>query len=1147
MKIQRYFTRADRDVYDDIEFCQINSRICNTDGSIVFQQNNITVPAKWSQVACDILAQKYFRKAEVPAVTIPVPDDQTPAWLWRRIPDEKKLKKLPENQRFIAESDVRQVINRMTGTWTWWGWKAQYFDTEEEAKAFYDEARYMLCHQITAPNSPQWFNTGLYWAYGIVGPAQGHYYVDHNGIVCSSFSAYERPQPHACFIQSVSDDLINEGGIMDLWRREARLFKYGSGTGTNFSKIRGEEEILSGGGKSSGLLSFLRIGDRAAGSIKSGGTTRRAAKMIVIDIDHPDIEDFINWKVQEEQKVASLVVGSHIINQHLAQIMASCAQEGGVDPNLNPALKKAIHQAQKHLIPETYIRRVLQFISQGYHNFCFNTFDTDWNAEAYLTISGQNANNSIRIPNEFLEAVLNDQDWKLIYRTNKTIKTTLKARSLWHQIGYAAWSCADPGVQFDTTINEWNTCAASGRINASNPCSEYMFLDDTACNLASLNLLSFLDEDNHFKIDAFEHACRLWIIILETSIVMAQYPSSAIAQRSYDFRTLGLGYANLGGLLMACGLAYDSDEGRTLCGAITALMTGVAYTTSAEMAKEFGPFAAFSTNRESMMSVIRNHRRFAYGGPSDKDGYENLTIKKPSVLTADKCPDIAIINAARRAWDQAESLGSRYGFRNAQVTAIAPTGTIGLIMDCDTTGIEPEYALVKFKSLAGGGYLKIINRVVPRALRTLGYSAQQIDELVTYVMGSGTLKGAPSINHDQLRKCGFCDSKLDEIEALLSHAFDIRFVFNEHTIGRAWCIDSLGIPEQQLDGADFNMLSWLGFTPKEIQAANLYCCGTMSFEGVTLLRPEHLSVFDCATLHGPLGRRCLSTNSHIYMMAAAQPFVSGALSKTINMPNDASIADCQDAYLLAWNLGLKAIALYRDGSKLSQPLGVTLNDRDQDHVDDSPLDSDTSLQAISQSMDIVRINGRGNGHTQHSDNRNTTQRLKLPNRRQGYTQKVTIGGQNVYLRTGEYEDGRLGEVFIDIHKEGAAFRSLMNSFAIAVSIGLQYGVPLDEFVDAFTFTRFDPSGPVSGSDRIKMATSLIDYIFRDLAVHYLDRDDLAHVASSTKPQQSSSSVMPPHVMPGYEGEACSECGNFTLIRNGTCLQCNTCGSTTGCS
>jgi len=881
MKIERHFTTAGRDVYADVEFRLITSEIRNPDGSLVFRMEDVEVPAHFSQVAADILAQKYFRKAGVPTRLKKVAEEGVPEWLWRSVADEEALAALPEEERTTHETSARQVYDRMAGTWTYWGWKAGYFDSQEDARAFYDEIRHMLVHQMAAPNSPQWFNTGLYWAYGIDGPGQGHHYVDHEtGRLRKSTSAYERPQPHACFIQSIEDDLVNEGGIMDLWVREARLFKYGSGTGTNFSNLRGENEPLSGGGRSSGLISFLKVGDRAAGAIKSGGTTRRAAKMVIVDIDHPDIEDFIDWKVKEERKVAALVAGSRLVKRHLQDIMRACVNceaegEDCYDPARNPALKRAIRAARRDEVPMGAIRQVIQFARQGYENIAFETYDTDWDGEAYRTVSGQNSNNSVRVTEEFLRAVQADAEWHLLRRTDGEIARTVPARALWEKIGLAAWQSADPGIQFHTTINDWHTCPASGEIRASNPCSEYMFLDNTACNLASLNLLRFYARKTRtFDVAAFEHAVRLWTIVLEISVLMAQFPSKEIARLSYEFRTLGLGFANIGGLLMTMGLPYDSDEGRAMCAAISAVMTGRAYATSAEMAKELGPFAGYARNRQHMLRVMRNHRRAAHG---EAEGYERLHVD-PVPLDHASCPDAGLVERAKACWDEALALGERHGYRNAQVTVLAPTGTIGLVMDCDTTGIEPDYALVKFKKLAGGGYFKIINQAVPAALEALGYPAQQIEDIITYAVGHGTLQNAPHINHESLKQRGFTERELMAVEEALGSAFDIRYAFNRFVLGDDFCRDVLGMSEEQLDDLGFDMLAHLGFSKEQVEAANIHVCGAMTLEGAPHLKEEHLPVFDCANACGRLGRRYLSVESHIRMMAAAQPFISGAIS-----------------------------------------------------------------------------------------------------------------------------------------------------------------------------------------------------------------------------------------------------------------------------
>ena len=718
MQIPRHFTKKNTGPYCGIDFRTISSEIRDPDGTIVFSHENIEVPSEWSQVACDVLAQKYFRKAGIPVYTNKVEENDVPSWLWRSIPDEKKLSKLSKQKQYRGEHTAKEVFHRLSGTWTYWGWKAGYFDTENDALAYYEEMLHMLCKQMCAPNSPQWFNTGLNWAYGIDGPSQGHHYVDFKtGELVRSNSSYEHPQPHACFIQSINDDLVNDGGIMDLWVREARLFKYGSGTGTNFSNLRGENEPLSGGGKSSGVMSFLKIGDRSAGAIKSGGTTRRAAKMVILDADHPDIEDFISWKVKEKQKVAALVAGSKAADICLNAVLSAC-QEGKNEDRFNPRkskpLRKAVIKARNALIPENYIQRTIDYARQGFTEMEFESYNTDWDSEAYLTVAGQNSNNTVRVTDEFLQAVEEGADWNLIQRKDGKIARTINARDLWGKIGEAAWSCADPGLQYDTTINDWHTCSNTDRIYASNPCSEYMFLDNTACNLASLNLRAFQDKEGKFDGKAFSFATRLWTINLEIAVLMAQFPSPEIAKLSYEYRTLGLGFANIGGLLMSMGIPYDSSEGRSLCAAITALMTGVAYKTSAEMAEQLGSFPGYKSNVEPMLKVIRNHRRAAMG---ETRKYEDLAILPVSLKDSEIEETQRLINMARQSWDEALDLGEVHGFRNAQVTVIAPTGTIGLVMDCDTTGIEPDFALVKFKKLAGGGYFKIINHTVPIALK----------------------------------------------------------------------------------------------------------------------------------------------------------------------------------------------------------------------------------------------------------------------------------------------------------------------------------------------------------------------------------------------------------------------------------------------
>ncbi|MBY0537320.1 MAG: vitamin B12-dependent ribonucleotide reductase [Chitinophagaceae bacterium] len=1112
LKFSRRFTREDVNVYDQFEYDYRTSVIRNPSGEIVFEMTNCEVPKGWSQIATDILAQKYFRKAGVPQ-----PDGS-----------------------LGRETSAKQVAHRMANCWKVWGERYGYFASSEDAQVFYEELVYSILNQACVPNSPQWFNTGLHESYGIKGKPQGHYYVDQvDGQLKKSTSAYERPQPHACFILSVEDDLVNEGGIMDLWVREARIFKYGSGVGTNFSNIRGEGEKLSGGGTSSGLMSFLKIGDRAAGAIKSGGTTRRAAKMVCLDLDHPEIMDFINWKVEEEKKVGAL-------------------------------------------------------INAGY--------PSDYEGEAYRTVSGQNSNNSVRIPNEFFEKLDKGEDWELKARTDGRVMKKIPAREVWNQIAYAAWRCADPGTQYDTTINEWHTCPEGGPIRASNPCSEYMFLDNTACNLASVNLRKFYNEENNtFDVEGFEYMSRLWTVVLEVSVLMAQFPSKEVAQLSFDYRTLGLGYANLGSMLMVMGIPYDSEEARGIAGAITAIMTGITYKTSAELAAVQGPFARYEENKEHMMRVMRNHRLAAY----DADEYEKLSVK-PQGIKAQYCPDY-LLKAATKAWDEAVQLGEKYGYRNAQTTVIAPTGTIGLVMDCDTTGVEPDFALVKFKKLSGGGYFKIINQSVPTALKNLGYKEKEIDAIVKYAVGAGTFAGAPGINHQTLSEKGFIAEEIKKLDAAVGTAFEIGFVFNVYTLGEE-CLQRLGFKPEQYFNFEWSLLEALGFSDDDIDAANDYVCGTMTIEGAPYLKDEHLKVFDCANKCGKKGERYIHAHGHIRMMAAAQPFLSGAISKTINLPNEAVVEEIADSYLMSWQLGLKACALYRDGSKLSQPLS---NKSDKKKKSDATAEAaaETAAPAATESqivdlgqLTIKELLEEVQKRVQASPDTKLkrelariVERRTLPSKRRGFTQKAKINGQALFLRTGEYGDGTVGEIFIDMAKEGATMRSMLNCFAISISIGLQYGVPLEEFVEKFVFTRFEPAGMVDHPN-IKTTTSIVDFIFRALAYEYLGRTDLVHVLDKPEilntgtddwdeiptsleyekktPELSEVRVVAPKAKPAEvepvkavktmkaevgmdavnaaaksmqsDAPACNTCGHIT-IRSGTCYKCLNCGNSMGCS
>ncbi|GJQ29842.1 MAG: vitamin B12-dependent ribonucleotide reductase [Phycisphaerae bacterium] len=1142
MKIARKFTTAGRDPFQSVAWTTRSSKITNPDGSVVFEMKDAEMPESWSQLAVDIMVSKYFRKAGIPVL------------------DAKGKPVLGSDGKpqTRGEKSAREVIHRLAGCWRWWGETHGYFDTAEDAQAFYDELAYMMVHQMCAPNSPQWFNTGLNFAYGISGPAQGHWIVDaKTGEAQLAADAYTHPQPHACFIQSVSDDLVNEGGIMDLWVREARLFKYGSGTGTNFSNLRGEGEKLSGGGRSSGLMSWLRIGDRAASAIKSGGTTRRAAKMVCLDMDHPDIAEFIDWKVREEIKVQAMVEGMALLKKH------------------DPALAKQCDDLKLKL-------------------------DYDFNGEAYQTVSGQNSNNSVRVPDAFFAALDADGDWQTTGRTSHKVAKTFKAADLWEKIGYAAWRCADPGVQFDSTINAWHTCPSGGRINASNPCSEYMFLDNTACNLASLNVLKFYNATTRtFDAAAFEHGVDLWTIVLEISVLMAAFPSREIAELSYKYRTLGLGYANLGAMLMQAGIAYDSDEARAVCAVLTAILTGRSYRMSALMAEQLGAFPGFAADRDNMLRVIRNHRRAAHGVRRDAPEWEGLhpatrpvpidhTIIRAGRVTIRNMGDLLV--RATGAWDDALALGEKHGYRNAQTTVIAPTGTIGLLMDCDTTGVEPDFALVKFKKLAGGGYFKIANESVRPALVAMGYSDAQVRDIMAYLLGELSLEvplpgGGQATLGTFLKSKGLTDADLKAISDSLPGVFDLAFAF------AAWALPAGVLKLCGAEGAaandpSFNLLKFLGLTDGQIEQLNFKICGTSTLEGAPHLKPEHLPVFDCANKCGKLGRRFIHPHGHITMMAAAQPFISGAISKTINLPNEATVADIKAAYRLSWELGLKANALYRDGCKLSQPLSATADEARKEagkaetpegKVPSTPATSSTGVTAAAAAAAsdpqpepvVLAPLPRAS-------------RRRLPDTRRSLTHKFNVAGHEGYVTVGLYDDGQPGELFITMSKEGSTIGGLMDSLGTATSVALQYGVPIQSLVGKFSHQRFEPAGMTENSD-IPFAKSLVDYIFRWLGMEFVPgyreahapKREIAEPARLDPPRIALDPVHEPKpsihvhatsriteidvVLKGKssaltdaladaqsDAPACDVCGNVT-VRSGTCYKCLNCGNSMGCS
>jgi ribonucleoside-diphosphate reductase alpha chain len=1068
LSMDRKLTAAGSDPLEDADYVLRDSQITNSDGSVVFELKGAQVPEGWSQLATDIAVSKYFRKAGI---------------------DGDKNK---------GERSVRQLVYRVAHSLREAGDKfGGYFADKEAADTFEAELSHLLVHQKAAFNSPVWFNCGLYQRYGIEGSGGNYAWDPEQDVIFKTDTAYEHPQCSACFIQAVDDDLM---AIYELIKNEARLFKYGSGTGTNFSKIRGKQEKLSGGGTSSGLMSFLEVLDRAAGATKSGGTTRRAAKMVCLDMDHPEIIDFIEWKVREEKKARALI-------------------EAG--------------------------------------------YESDFNGDAYHTVSGQNSNNSLRVTDEFMNAVETDGEWKTTFRTTGEVSDTYRARDVWRKVAQAAHGCADPGLQYDTTINDWHTCPNTDRINASNPCSEYMFLDNSACNLASINLSKFLDEEGRFNIEGYRQAIRVLIIAMDIAVDYASYPTNEIAKNSHNFRPLGLGYANLGTLLMQLGIPYDSDEGRTICASLTSILCGHAYATSSEIAASKGPFGGFQRNRQPMLRVMGKHRDAAYR--INETGGPGMTDEEPTT-----CPP-ELIQAAHEDWDLACKLGEMYGYRNSQTTVLAPTGTIGLLMDCDTTGIEPDFALVKFKKLAGGGYFKIVNQSVPKALQNLGYTDAQLADIVSYVTGTNTFTGAPHCGRKALLENGLTEREIEKAEAALRGVFDVGSALAPWVIGTE-AYERLEIKPEVYGKPGFHLLRYLGHSDKEVGEINDVVIGRMTVEGAPHLRAEHLPVFDCANRCGKIGERFLEPMAHVHMMAAAQPFLSGAISKTVNLPQESTIEDVEEIYKEGWKLGLKAVALYRDGSKSSQPLNAKADSTDEDKEEET-------VEAQPPAPAVV-------APVQEWLTPPTTRRHRLPKKRSGFTQEARIGGHKVFLRTGEYVDGSLGEIFVDMHKEGAAFRSLMNCFAISVSMGLQHGVPLDAYVRQFTFTRFEPQGIVEGHPNIKFSTSIIDYVFRVLGVEYLKQYDFAQVPPKEEQEElqnptdvaavhrlegSQPSEPPPAIEPAeqvtfgfdegaHQGNAldqqlgemmgdapmCDKCGHIT-VRNGACYRCLNCGNSMGCS
>ncbi len=1038
LTISRRYTKPGEDVFSTVTWDKRTTTIADEKGNVISQISDIEVPSSWTQLATDIMAYKYFRKAGVPT-------------------------------KEGRETSVRQPIIRIAHTIADFGEKFGYFSTKEDRMTFEEELMHLLLYQKAAFNSPVWFNCGLYHQYGIEGQGGSFYWDFKEDKVLETSSAYRNPQCSACFILSVKDTLP---AIFDLIKTESHIFKYGSGAGANFSPLRSKHEKISGGGKSSGMMSFLRVFDRAAGATKSGGTTRRAAKMVVVNIDHPEIEEFINWKVQEEKKAHAL-------------------------------------------------------IAAGY--------ESNFNGDAYGTVSGQNSNNSVRITDEFMKAYENDGEWTTRFGTTGEPHKTYRAKDLMNMIAEAAWHCADPGVQFDTTVNEWHTCPNTDRINASNPCSEYMFLDDSACNLASINLAKYISADGSFDVAGFRHACRIMFIAQEIEVDLSAYPTPDIAKNSHDYRPLGLGYANLGTLLMLNGIPYDSPEGTAIGGAITAIMTGHAYKTSAEIAAVKGPFAGFTKNRAPMLNVMKKHRAAAYR------------------ISEKHCP-ANLLEGAHQDWDEAVALGEQFGYRNSQATVIAPTGTIGLLMDCDTTGVEPDFALVKFKKLAGGGSMKIVNNAVTKALENLGYTPEQQKEIIEYALGTGTLNGPTPINKESLVKKGLTEEEVANVEKTLVGAFDMSYSFNHMILGDA-AFTRLGITPEEEMKPGFSLFKKLGYTEAEINKSNEIICGTQMLEGAPHLKQEHYAVFDCANKCGSKGTRFIAPLAHVRMMAATQPFISGAISKTINLPNEATVEDVKEVYIQSWKLGIKALALYRDGSKMSQPLNTK---KEEEETEEKEAEKVIVYQP---------------------------RRRRLADERQAITHKFSIAGHEGYLTIGLYDDGQPGEIFITMAKQGSVISGLMDAFATSISMSLQYGVPVGVIARKFTNSRFEPYGFTS-NPQIRITKSIVDYIARYLALKFLTPAELADLGiksdspagssqtaldlgpSSTgavpiKVEEKAPTIAKEPVIPNTvdtiqreeeemsstpathsDAPPCPTCGSMTT-KTGTCYTCLSCGSSTG--
>ncbi len=984
MRIGRHFSFADRDALEALPL----RRYVDLSGDIA-DQPGPRVPADWSPEASDLLVEQVLRRGDVPTRLCKVEEADVPEWLWRSQPDETALAALPEEQRQTGESDARQVFRRIAGAWTYWGWKAGYFDTEEDARAFFDEIACLLAYQIAAPDIVQWRNNGLFWAYGLAGEdTAASYRVDFgNGEAARNDAGLKHPLLHSFYLQSPGDDLLS---------REALVLREELGSGTNYSS-----------NSVTGLLTHLQAGDATAAAVRQVGVTRRARRAIILDATHPGASAFVTWKAAEQRRAAALSLGARLYRKQTA------AQ--GEDE----AEWSALIEGERH----------------GRQSRCY-----------------------LRVDESFMAAqqggsALNAED-----------------QSLWRALRDHAWQAGDPGAIFSDTVEAANGCAADGELLACDPSGAFHFLEDSAAPLATINLLALRDKPAGIDLNSLEQAVKLLTIALELSVLSSATPSRRMAERCYAYRPIALSHGNLAALLMSLGLAYDSDAARQTAAAITAFMTATAFATSAEMARELGAFPRFDANRDAVLRGLARMKRAASGPRRGKKRAGDKTALQPV--------QVAITGLAERCaetWAAALTAAEAQGLRNAHVSLVSAAPEMHRLLDCTCIGLEALPGLVRFARLSDDGFYKLIDAAVPQALRALGYHEQGIERIIGYAVGHGSLRGAPGIDQARLKQKGFTEVAIEAVEAALASAFDIKFVFNKWTLGEEFCTKVLGLPQDRLDDPGYELLPALGFTQEEIAAANVHCCGAMTLEGAPGLKDEHLAVFACAAPGAAGFGPVVGPAAKLAMAAAIQPFLNGSVDLELALPRSATPEDCGKLFHDAWSGGLKSLHLTREAARLGEDL----------EWEDGFAEAAIQNQSEQLPERVV----------EHIVARHAS-RTRLPQRRKGYTQKAQVGGHKVYLRTGEYEDGRLGEIFIDMHKEGAAFRSLMNNFAIAVSLGLQYSVPLEEYVEAFTFTRFDPAGEVEGNDAIKVATSVLDYLFRELAVSYLGRGDLANVEPS---------------------------------------------------